>query len=556
MGTIAEKLTYLNDTRLEIKDGLNKFGADLTENDTFRSYSNVINDIYDKLPKVSANGSNFALENAQNGKLDSFGMEGNTHQDSYTGKNKYAITSAKGYTYSNSLPAVVSNNMVIDSYDLSNITFHTAGTRYLLVLLPTFELEPNTDYIINYTRSNNLTTGTAAKRFIYEVDSSNNFSLIQQYFEDKGFQAYQFTTRTTGKIAIAFGFSNNSSRSSSTVNNLMIRLATESDGTFEPYVGGQPSPSPDYPQDVKVVSGNQVVNVSGKNLFNPSNVLLNEEIQNSVVAYSSVSNIYYMKVNIGTKYNFSKKSSAKSGIIGFADEIPNTGVTTYDRTGLSGIASISKTATHKYLILQLQKDEDLSETMVEVGNTKTTYQPYHNKDYEIDLGDIELCKIGDYQDYIYKENNKWYKHSEIGKLDMSTITSWSKNTDSSFYRVGFANAYRYKKDKLLSNIFIYSTTVWENGKFGISSSGNLWISTNDNSIQIVDNLPNWLSNKNAIMYGALETPTNTEITDTTLINQLEAIETETGTNIFEVSNENNVLPSLNVKRLKELEKLS
>jgi len=35
----------------------------------------------------------------------------------------------------------------------------------------------------------------------------------------------------------------------------------------------------------------------------------------------------------------------------------------------------------------------------------------------VDLGDIELCKIDDYQDYIYKENNIWYKMSNILKIN-------------------------------------------------------------------------------------------------------------------------------------------
>ena len=48
----------------------------------------------------------------------------------------------------------------------------------------------------------------------------------------------------------------------------------------------------------------------------------------------------------------------------------------------------------------------------------------NNKTYEISLGNIELCKIGDYQDYIYKNNNKWYLHKEIGKIDLTGTTGW------------------------------------------------------------------------------------------------------------------------------------
>ncbi len=40
-----------------------------------------------------------------------------------------------------------------------------------------------------------------------------------------------------------------------------------------------------------------------------------------------------------------------------------------------------------------------------------------SKRYEIDLGNIELCKIEDYQDYIYSENDKYYKMPNILKID-------------------------------------------------------------------------------------------------------------------------------------------
>lgn len=48
----------------------------------------------------------------------------------------------------------------------------------------------------------------------------------------------------------------------------MIQLASSTDESYEPYTGGKPSPSPDYPQEIKRVV-NPVVKVCGKNLWNP-----------------------------------------------------------------------------------------------------------------------------------------------------------------------------------------------------------------------------------------------------------------------------------------------
>lgn len=47
----------------------------------------------------------------------------------------------------------------------------------------------------------------------------------------------------------------------------MIQLAYSTDESYEPYTGGKPSPSPNYPQEIKSVV-NPVVKVTGKNLYN------------------------------------------------------------------------------------------------------------------------------------------------------------------------------------------------------------------------------------------------------------------------------------------------
>ena len=46
----------------------------------------------------------------------------------------------------------------------------------------------------------------------------------------------------------------------------MIQLASITDESYEPYTGGQPSPSPSYPQEIKSVV-NPIVKVCGKNLL-------------------------------------------------------------------------------------------------------------------------------------------------------------------------------------------------------------------------------------------------------------------------------------------------
>ena len=45
MGTIAEKLSYLNDTKIAIKNAIVNKGVAVADTDTFRSYADKINSI-------------------------------------------------------------------------------------------------------------------------------------------------------------------------------------------------------------------------------------------------------------------------------------------------------------------------------------------------------------------------------------------------------------------------------------------------------------------------------------------------------------------------------
>lgn len=65
MGTTADKLTYLNNTKIAIKNELNKLGAEIEDNDTFRSYVNALESIYNDYPTINDTASNILLNNTK-----------------------------------------------------------------------------------------------------------------------------------------------------------------------------------------------------------------------------------------------------------------------------------------------------------------------------------------------------------------------------------------------------------------------------------------------------------------------------------------------------------
>ena len=92
MGTIAQKLEYLNDTRLLLKDNINKINNVLDDNSTFRSYpqelfngyldilNNGTDTLWNNLEKVSQTGTEAVLENVETAPIKMV-LNGNTSQD-------------------------------------------------------------------------------------------------------------------------------------------------------------------------------------------------------------------------------------------------------------------------------------------------------------------------------------------------------------------------------------------------------------------------------------------------------------------------------------------
>ncbi len=161
--------------------------------------------------------------------------------------------------------------------------------------------------------------------------------------------------------------------------------------------------------------------------------------------------------------------------------------------------------------------------------------------YPINLGSMELCKIGNYQDYLYKDSGKWYLNKQIGKVVLDGSENWYRWSANTFYITKLTEI-----RNALSNYYTYNPTATGGGQL---SNGEFFIhdSTNNNTVifkntginDSIDSFKTWLSTHNVILYYALATPTITEITDTTLIEQLDNLEKaysyDTQTNISQTN---------------------
>ena len=168
-----------------------------------------------------------------------------------------------------------------------------------------------------------------------------------------------------------------------------------------------------------------------------------------------------------------------------------------------------------------------------------TYEPYISNP-------IELNKIGTYSDYFYKNGDKWYVHKEFNKVDLGTLT-WAYNTTG---RVFYANlnpappthTNTTKADAYCSK---YPITTWS-GK--TDKSAQIFYAF-VNGINIEDETYTDARTFKSSISGTelvyrIATPTNTEITDTTLIAQLNNLETaqSSSSKVTNILQENSDLP--------------
>ena len=164
--------------------------------------------------------------------------------------------------------------------------------------------------------------------------------------------------------------------------------------------------------------------------------------------------------------------------------------------------------------------------------TGTIQERIDGKKYTFHLGDIELCQIGEHQDKIYKNSNgKWILHKEITKVVLNgSETNWYYV--SSQHGFTLSNNFTNRKTNVYNGYCNYfqvekTNTTWTNINYcGWNSNNVFWLKDNGVMGTSVPTLQTYLTTHNIIIYYPLANATDTEITDTILLNELNSIGNE------------------------------
>ena len=507
--------------------------------------------LLDQIPVKQVSGDLINVQDSSNLPFKEIDVFGNATQITTTGKNlfkPYSHTRTAGsFTFTTNTDGSITANGTSSS-SFSSIT-STDAQSY------TFTLTAGT-YTLSGGYSNNL--------FVQVVDTSGTALASSKT------SATQFTLESDTEVYVRAYVNSNT-----TVSNIVLKPMVEAGSTassYEPYTGGKASPSPDYPQDIHVVTGDNTLKVVGKNLFDGSNPKTATNVtvafSNDILSLTEQSSVRYatweFNVKQGDIVNISGIVQSQYGRLRLyyydtswhsstnRDYTNGTDIATISYTVPSGV---SKVAAYVYASNTSQSQETTStykNVIVTINNSNTTYEPYTETTQVIHLGNLELAKIGDYTDKIFKAidgnsiydsldsttkasltSGSWYKQGNIGKVVFDgSEEGWTLfgNTSvrASFY-ISLSNVKRpataTTNSNLLSNYFISvsENDSWTPGTISLrTSNSNIYL--NVASGTSLGDFKTWLSTHNTTVYYILATPTYTEITDTTLIGELNEVE--------------------------------
>ena len=317
-------------------------------------------------------------------------------------------------------------------------------------------------------------------------------------------------------VNIEIGLSSASTAASS-IDNIMV--CDEENQTYEPYTGGKPSPSPEYPQEIVSVGGDGSIGVeiTGKNLFD-----LSKEYTSTPVV-----NTFTFTLKPSTKYTLSTDFPATANVasIYFSGPSSNINVVWKDRpktfaTDSSGNITVQIRTLKQDNAPAIFNDvlNGVYHIQLEEGNTATSYEPYKQSAATIllpnGLPGIPVTTGGNYTD----ENGQQYICDEIDfKRGKYVQRVWKGvldgNSDEELYSGGNYFSIKALPTSMSSREGYCNQYTTKDGKIRIGNDNNSIIIFDVDYFE--NNLSNWkahLAQHPLVVMTYLDAPIETDLT--------------------------------------------
>lgn len=285
---------------------------------------------------------------------------------------------------------------------------------------------------------------------------------------------------------------------------------------YEPYTGGNPSPNPDYPQEIKQVES-VVLNACNKNFLNLG-TQLNGYANESYKYFNGDDNaigFYFKTEQLPDNIYISSKNGNRTAV-SYYNEIPYKTLPYLERDfSNSKDRTIKVNKNYKYIHIQFSIGiTQVTEMQIERGTTKTDYKLSQAKAINIDLKGNKLCAVSD----TIKDKLLIDRNGNVAlQKNVSLITLKKDNIVSRTVLPNGDILYRTTQSIINSNnIFVLcnyyigipniSSRKNETIYCNTSNSNSINIIDNNASITTVDEYKTFVENKQIEVYYALATP--------------------------------------------------
>lgn len=292
----------------------------------------------------------------------------------------------------------------------------------------------------------------------------------------------------------------------------------------------------DFKYELNVVTGDNTVTTIGKNIFDGIVYIANKMLDASGEPQTSANyDIYKIKLLPNTQYTLQDEQPYNLGggwayvsVRGFgytANDEKIGQLVDQERYEKKKYVSTFTTPNNiDYMLISFRKTD--SNIQIEIGN-ETPYEPYSKTTFPLSLGSIELAKVGEFTDVIFKENGTWYLQKNTRKLELDGTETWGEGPN--FYNTSIRSLIMplptinilglgdymniYGKDYQKENNFVIEQST---GRLAIVNPSYYFYSD-------LTAWTNFLSTKKPTLYYSSKVHTKEAITDSTLIEQLEDI---------------------------------
>ena len=459
--SISTRLEAINQHLLDDYSVLTLGGADLTNVDKniqnlktqWKSrleyyLANGLDVVWNNWNKITGSGTSLTLNNTIQAPM-KIVYGGNTYQYSTQGYSLYDFLNNEYTTETQITVEELSNGFKLTNSDTS------AQHR---ILFNNVSVDSSKNYVVSF-----------------EINNPSGQNVVVGW---AGVPKVINTTKTSGKVTgVLTGITSTyfslycNKNSTVTFTNIMLYEGTDTTKEYEPYTGGMPAPNSSYPYPVQVVSGNNSIKVEGKNLFDKdnANIITNYylDADGNETSGSNFEISDYIKVEPNTIYSVQPYFSGSARYCYY-----DNNKTFISSVSLAQINPNFTTPNNCYYIRASVRKELANNYQIEKNNQSTTYTPYVSGTYPMNLGSIELCKIGDYQDRIYKlDHDSKNLYNGVSTNEYASGNGTITSGDSKY--LGFEDktkvqpntTYTIKFYNISSNFTCWRATYDSNGNF-------------------------------------------------------------------------------------------